>query len=397
MTIPSSITDLQATESLNSPQGGDQVGGNIDNYFRAHASIIKRQFEKGVSINSAATLPVPADGAFFNVTKLVSAITGFSDNFNGRIVYLKFDGEITLTHSAGLALPNGLSIVTINGDIGHFINEAPGVWTCLEYVSSAGRLGTARAIKDGQTDYATAALLSLAGSGTAGDAIVAIITNNDKGIALRNVRGTPGLRVESGLEGTLTPVTAADGTAAGHLVTKAQLDTKQPTGNYQPALGYTPVNKAGDSFLGTLEFPVTPGQNYSRQIALGEGGGRVLIYQSVTDGVDYFFTVSDTNGSPLMQVGVNGPTRFTRRPLFAGATPWDAGNFNPANKANAGAQVQRQASVVEFGSVTVGSIGFAYDSVIDLPAPYAMTGIRSYNNNAASGLLYPRGCTFINQ
>lgn len=134
MPVPTSITDLQATESLNSPQGGDQVGGKIDDFFRSHAAIIKRQFSKGADINSAATLPIPADGSFFNVVKsAVPGILGFADNFDGRIVYLKFEAGITLTHSASLILPGAANVITIANDVAVFINEAPGSWRCISY------------------------------------------------------------------------------------------------------------------------------------------------------------------------------------------------------------------------------------------------------------------------
>lgn len=68
MTVPTSIDDLQAQESLNYPKGTDNVGGTIDDYFRAHASIIKLNFGTGGTVSSAATLAITADGKYFEVT-----------------------------------------------------------------------------------------------------------------------------------------------------------------------------------------------------------------------------------------------------------------------------------------------------------------------------------------
>lgn len=57
MPIPSSLDDLSPVEALNSPQGGDQVGGNIDNYFRAHALIMKRDLAP--ALTAVGTVVVP--------------------------------------------------------------------------------------------------------------------------------------------------------------------------------------------------------------------------------------------------------------------------------------------------------------------------------------------------
>lgn len=133
MAIPSSITDLDTNEAMNSPAGSDNVGGTLDNFLRSHAAIIRRQFSKGADINSASTTVLPPDCSFANVKKVASTINGFSDNFNGRIVYLKFDAGITLAHSSALMMPAGVSVVTEANDIVCFMNESPGAWKCLSY------------------------------------------------------------------------------------------------------------------------------------------------------------------------------------------------------------------------------------------------------------------------
>lgn len=144
MAIPSSITDLDTNEAMNSPAGSDNVGGTLDNFLRSHAAIIRRQFSEGADINSASTTVIPPDCSFANVVKVVSTINGFSDNFNGRIVYLKFDAGITLAHSSALVMPGNVSAVTEAGDVAAFVNESAGVWRCLSYPRNAEQqwLGT---------------------------------------------------------------------------------------------------------------------------------------------------------------------------------------------------------------------------------------------------------------
>ncbi|MGB6105634.1 MAG: hypothetical protein WBF88_17465 [Pusillimonas sp.] len=133
MAIPTSITDLDTSEALNSPAGSDNVGGTLDNFLRSHAAIIRRQFSKGADVNSASTTTIPPDCSYANVVKVVSTINAFTDNFNGRIVYLKFEAGITLKHSSSLIMPAGADVVTVAGDVAAFINETSGAWRCLSY------------------------------------------------------------------------------------------------------------------------------------------------------------------------------------------------------------------------------------------------------------------------
>lgn len=43
MAVPSIITDLSSTVASNSPGGSDVIGGNLDNYLRAHAGIARQE------------------------------------------------------------------------------------------------------------------------------------------------------------------------------------------------------------------------------------------------------------------------------------------------------------------------------------------------------------------
>jgi hypothetical protein len=77
-------------------------------------------------VASAATITL-GEGGFFTVTG-TTTITDidFSVNGPGRIVWLRFTGILTITHSSTLVLPNGVNIITKPDDILCFISEFGG-------------------------------------------------------------------------------------------------------------------------------------------------------------------------------------------------------------------------------------------------------------------------------
>lgn len=101
------------------------------------------QLVKGADIASAAALPIPVEGSYFNVTG-TTTITSIPDVYPGRLVYLKFTGVLTLTNSASLVLPNLADYTTMAGDILVFLNDSPGVWVCVAYPNRTLALGTFR-------------------------------------------------------------------------------------------------------------------------------------------------------------------------------------------------------------------------------------------------------------
>ncbi|MNK96458.1 hypothetical protein D3C87_1167380 [compost metagenome] len=88
------------------------------------------QLTKGADIASAAALPIPNEGAAFDVTG-TTTITSFSGAFPGRIVYLKFDSGLTLTNSASLLMPNGKDLKPFPAEVYAFCNIDAGVWQCV--------------------------------------------------------------------------------------------------------------------------------------------------------------------------------------------------------------------------------------------------------------------------
>ncbi len=342
MPIPSSITDLQETEALNSPQGGDQVGGNIDNYFRAHAAIIRRQFSKGMDINSMATLQVPADGSIFNVTKVIAEITNISDNFNGRTVYLKFDAGITLTHSASLILPQAANIVTLDGDVAGFINESTGVWRCISYIrlEFEGIGASVKKAGDTMTGDLKVASGRISSYGYGGDLGVGVLYLNNA--ETRYLQWDKAKYIFA--EGELHV-----GVGGSYKVWHA--------GNIDP------MPKAGGLFSGAIRVPNNVAYMLTSTVgafsALYCDGSNVVVLGNVT--------------VPLALLGNNL--------TFNGSTVYHTGNFNPASKASMGVAVIHAVATVEFASISTG--GSTGNQTVDLPNPYVVTGLRNQDGTVA--------------
>jgi len=100
-------------------------------------------WQRGTDLASASTLSLPATGGgVFTVTG-TTTVTGISTGSGGRRVSLRFAGALTLTHSANLILPGGVSIVTQAGDVAEFINDAAqdatgSNWRCVSYQRASG-------------------------------------------------------------------------------------------------------------------------------------------------------------------------------------------------------------------------------------------------------------------
>lgn len=137
MPVPSTAADLSTTAASNSPAGADAIGTSLDDYLRSIQAIIKQQDSKGSDIASATTIDVPSSGKYFVVTG-TTTITGISDDWNGRVVVLKFSGALQLTHSASLILMTSANITTAAGDCSMFVNESTGVWRMVAYQRADG-------------------------------------------------------------------------------------------------------------------------------------------------------------------------------------------------------------------------------------------------------------------
>lgn len=137
MPVPSTAADLSTTAASNSPAGPDAIGTSLDDYLRSIQAIIKQQDSKGSDIASATTIDVPSSGKYFVVTG-TTTIAGISDDWNGRVVVLKFSGILQLTHSASFILPTSANITTAAGDCLMAVNESTGVWRVVAYQRASG-------------------------------------------------------------------------------------------------------------------------------------------------------------------------------------------------------------------------------------------------------------------
>jgi|GEM_PF-5023099 len=92
------------------------------------------QLTKGPDIASAAALPIPNEGALFDVTG-TTTITSFSGSYPGRIVYLRFMAAPILTNSASLVMLQGKDLRPFPNEVYAFCNTAPGIWACVGTVN----------------------------------------------------------------------------------------------------------------------------------------------------------------------------------------------------------------------------------------------------------------------
>ena len=138
----------------------------------------------------------------------------------------------------------------------------------------------------------------------------------------------------------------------------------QPAGSYQAALGYTPVNKAGDTMTGTLS--VLSSSIYGHEFSFSSNTA-FHDFHTANSYIDYDARILASG--PASPSGVGQATlsytaaahAFNVRPSFNGATPWDSANFTPSNYQPAGSY---QASlgytpVNKAGDTMTGLLGFS--------------------------------------
>jgi uncharacterized protein (AIM24 family) len=143
MPVPSTISDLSTSAILNSPAGTDPISNTLDDYLRSIQGILKSQFAQGTAITvSGSTITIPETGSAFLVSaSTTQTVTGLSSNFSGRVVALQFqDGNITLTNSASLILPNATSYTSAANDVLVFVSKGSGIWQCVSGKPLAGTI-----------------------------------------------------------------------------------------------------------------------------------------------------------------------------------------------------------------------------------------------------------------
>ena len=134
MPVPTVITDLSATAASNSPAGSDAVFPNLDDYLRAHASLIRYGDTKASNIVSASTTAIGgAVGRIVDVTGSTT-ITSFGTVAEGVWRIVRFTGSPVLTHNAtSLILPTGSNITAGPGDSLMAVSLGSGNWVVTQY------------------------------------------------------------------------------------------------------------------------------------------------------------------------------------------------------------------------------------------------------------------------
>lgn len=137
MPVPTSMNDLSATESSNSPAGSDAISTSLDNYLRAIQAIVRTTNHKGADIASAASVAIgAATGEFVTVTG-TTTITSFDSVTAGIVRTVLFSGALTLTHSTNIQMPGAVDYTTTAGDVLMFRSLGSGQWKCVALTRSA--------------------------------------------------------------------------------------------------------------------------------------------------------------------------------------------------------------------------------------------------------------------
>ena len=138
MPVPTTITDLSDTAASNFPQDADSTGATVASLPRAIQAILKKQFIRGsdIPVLASGTVTIPVDNNYFVITGTGFSVSGFSANYNGRMITVEFTGALTLTHSASFIMPAGASITTATGDVFIFVNETGSTWRCVNYTKA---------------------------------------------------------------------------------------------------------------------------------------------------------------------------------------------------------------------------------------------------------------------
>lgn len=157
MAAPTSPFDLDTTASNNQPPASEGLSSG-DDQIRALAACVKQLVVKGADIASAGTITPAATASFFDVTgtTTITAI-GSSASWDGRVVWLQFDGALTLTHSSTLNLPGAVNYTTAAGDVLAFVQETSGTWRCVSATRAASQVVafSARRATSSQTSGST--------------------------------------------------------------------------------------------------------------------------------------------------------------------------------------------------------------------------------------------------
>lgn len=132
-TGPTGVTGPQPTLATNA-----QTLIGTDATVAVTPASLAALWQKGTPVASAGTVNF-GDGGFWHITgtTTITAVT-WTTQPNGRWAWVIFDGILTLTNGAALALPGAANIVTAAGDRALFVEDSSGNVICLTYVRTDG-------------------------------------------------------------------------------------------------------------------------------------------------------------------------------------------------------------------------------------------------------------------
>ena len=171
--------------------------------------------------------------------------------------------------------------------------------------------------------------------------------------------------------------------------------------DYQPVLGFTPANKAGDIFSGGVSI------NYAANTGSYDAGGMLTLTNEGLTGEQRTVALGTSpsgNGyirSPHASLDIvaegslvatfGSTISLASRPSFAGATPWDTDNFDPSTyQAGLGYSPVNKAGDTLSGNLTfsgAGSMGIGNGPASGLYGDGTNVAIRGFSSSASPILL----------
>lgn len=139
MPVPTQLSDLSSTIASNSPAGGDNPSGQVDDYFRAGFGIVRQLYAERTAVASASTVDLSAYPERLIPISGTTTITSLGTVAAGITKVLRFQSALVLTHNAtSLILPGAANITTAAGDQAEFKSEGSGNWRCMWYTPASG-------------------------------------------------------------------------------------------------------------------------------------------------------------------------------------------------------------------------------------------------------------------
>lgn len=262
MPVPNAISDLSQLAGSNYPVGSEAIGNNLDNYLRAHAALIKQS-------NSVASSTMPS-GSTVNVALadaeavLITGdafISSLGTGFVGCRRELHLTGNAHFIHSSALQLPSAGNIDGTPGQIFTFRCIAPGIWTLSGSSAGAGLLAQWANINPSAKQNA---------------------------LGFTPVEQAGPTKLSLSWDGTLVGL-SLNNAYFGQIPTIPYLQAQ-----YQPSIGYTPANKAGDGFTG--DIAILKSVPVFTLLSAGANRG-YRHFANISDGADFGYSFQRFNGN----------------------------------------------------------------------------------------------------